>query len=83
MSAVDNVNRLTQKVEKEELLAVVTVYPDEVMVNVHAADNTLTPDQARDLAAAILDGAALAESVEWEDDDDDNNFNVIPKPEPS
>lgn len=66
MSDIDNITKIT--VPSEALIAEVSAWPDEVQVTVHATEGNLTVQQARDLAAAIIEAADRAGSLDWTDD---------------
>jgi hypothetical protein len=54
-------------VQVEQTVAEVSAWPDEVYVKIEARDGNLTPEQARDLAAMLIQAAEDAPHLSWDE----------------
>lgn len=54
------------KPQEAKVIADITVYPDEVLLQVDLGrDGILTPQQAKDLGDALINAAAESMAIEW------------------
>lgn len=75
-------NEQTIEVPSKRKIATVTAWPDEVQVEIHAVDGSLTVEQANELASQLVKAVNQAKRLDWGGTDDEPGLVERPEVDP-